>query len=100
MRKLSFFFSIISLVISVVIVSVFLIGKSKSAQDVFEKSLSSIVEVKASTGDIESFGTAVIASNYELVTNFHVISYTNQSTTYIHTTIEIRFSNSEKISSS
>lgn len=96
MRKISLFLSVISFAVSILLTSVFFIKKSKTTQDMFQESLTSIVEVKAFTGDIESFGTAVIVSNTELITNFHVVSYTNHSITYIHTNIEIRFSNQEE----
>jgi len=94
MKKLSIILSIISLITSIITLTFILINNSKSAEKIFNKSLNSVVELKATTADLESFGSAVILSNNELVTNFHVISFTSQSITYIHTTIEIRFSNS------
>lgn len=93
-HKITFVLSIISILISLALVSISLVNIKKSPTKIFENSLSSVVEVKASTGEVEAFGTAVIISDSELVTNFHVISFTSQSVVYLHNKIEIRFSNS------
>jgi len=71
-------------------------GDVEISSTIFQNSLPSVVEVKASTGDVESFGTAVVLSESELVTNFHVVSYIFQSVTNIHQDIKIRFSNSDE----
>lgn len=99
MHKISFILSVISFILSIFIFTLFLTSQTKSLTEIFEDSLSSIVEVKAYTADLESFGTAVILFDGELVTNYHIISYTNQSITYLHNNIEIRFSNSEEYQS-
>jgi len=62
----------------------------KTPDKIFEKTITSVVEVKAMTDEIESLGNAVIISDAELITNFHVISYANQGTSNIHDRIEIR----------
>lgn len=95
MRKISFIISMISFVLSLLVFTLFLTNQEKPLTRIFKESLSSVVEVRAYTADLESFGTAVILSNGKLVTNFHIISYTNQSKTYVHNNIEIRFSDSE-----
>lgn len=61
---------------------------------IYNKSLNSVVELKATTGNIESFGTAVFLSEDELITNYHVVSYISNSIYYDHDQIEIRFSDS------
>lgn len=65
-----------------------------SAKILYNKSLKSIVEVKANTRENVSFGTAIFISKNELITNYHVVSYTHESKKYIHENIFIRFSNS------
>jgi S1-C subfamily serine protease len=54
------------------------------------------VEVKSTTDEIESYGTAVVISNQgELITNFHVISCIQNSEKHIHETILMRLSTQE-----
>ncbi|MDR2822532.1 MAG: serine protease [Acholeplasmatales bacterium] len=95
MRKVTSILSIVSIIISASFLSFYLVDILTSPDRVFLKSLSSVVEIKASTDDIESFGTAVIFSDTELITNFHVVSFTSDSIVYIHDLIEIRFPNSD-----
>lgn len=85
----------INLVIMVSMVLYFFIKvkSSKTAEDIFEKNVNSIVEVKASTDDaMESFGTGVIYdSNGLLITNAHIISYTSLGETKTFDNYQIRF---------
>lgn len=96
MRKLTFILSSISLLISISILSIYVIDMKKDLTVIFQDSLLGVVEIKASTDDIESFGTAVILSDFELVTNFHVVSFTSHSEIYVHNNIKIRFSDSDE----
>lgn len=66
---------------------------NKSAKEIFNENINSIVEIKASTNNVgESYGTGVICdSNGLLITNAHVISYTSLSETKTFDTFEIRF---------
>jgi len=73
-----------------------LVDHFKSPKEIFNKNIQSIVEVKSTTDEIESFGSAVVISNQgELITNFHVVSYTQNSEKYIHKVILIRLSTQE-----
>ncbi len=63
---------------------------------IFKDNIFSIVEVKSTTDEFESFGTAVVISDQgELITNFHVVSYIQNSEKHIHETILIRLSTQE-----
>ena len=64
----------------------------------YDKSLQSVVEVKAYTKDVgESFGSAVLMkSDGTLVTNAHVVTYSKLGETKAFDEISIRFANSDK----
>jgi S1-C subfamily serine protease len=82
--------------LTVSFVTLILVDHFKSPKEIFNKNIQSIVEVKSTTNEIESFGTAVVISNQgELITNFHVISYIQNSDKHIHETILIRLSTQE-----
>lgn len=68
-------------------------NKNLSSNDIFNNSIYSIVELKASTEDYgESFGTAeFIDNNGSLVTNAHVVTYKSMNETHIFDNISIRF---------
>ena len=63
----------------------------------YDKSLQSVVEVKAYTKDVgESFGSAVLMkSDGTLVTNAHVVTYSKLGETKPFDEISIRFANSD-----
>ena len=65
---------------------------------IYDKSLQSVVEVKAHTKDVgESFGSAVLMkSDGTLVTNSHVVTYSKLGETKAFDEISIRFANSDK----
>ena len=65
---------------------------------IYDKSLQSVVEVKAYTKDVgESFGSAVLMkSDGTLVTNSHVVTYSKLGETKAFDEISIRFANSDK----
>ncbi len=70
---------------------------SPTAEDVYGKTINSIVEIKAWTDDIgESLGTAEFI-DYEgtLVTNAHVVTYKNLGITYEFQNYAIRFATDE-----
>ncbi len=66
----------------------------KTDEQIFNNSIYSIVEIKASTEDVgDSFGTAeFISSDGTLVTNAHVVIYKKMGTYYAFENISIRFS--------
>ena len=83
-------------ILTLSIVTLVLIDHFKSPKEIFNKNIQSIVELKSTTNEIESFGTAVVISNQgELITNFHVVSYIQSSENHIHETILIRLSTQE-----
>ena len=65
---------------------------------IYDKSLQSVVEVKAYTKDVgESFGSAVLMkTDGTLVTNSHVVTYSKLGETKAFDEISIRFANSDK----
>jgi S1-C subfamily serine protease len=86
-------FSIIILLLSSILVFE-IYDFLKSDQKIYKNSLKSIVEVKATTSDLESFGSAVFIFDKELITNYHIVSYIRHSDSYIHEKIYIRFADS------
>ena len=83
------------LIISIVFNIFFAIKTSgKTDEQIFNNSIHSIVEIKASTEDVgESFGTAeFISSDGTIITNAHVITYKKMGTYYAFENISIRFS--------
>lgn len=91
MRKTTLVIAIISLALSIGLSCIYILELQKAPDKIFDKTITSVVELRATSDEIESFGTAVIISNTDLITNFHVISYTNQGTSNIHSLLEIRF---------
>lgn len=75
----------------------FFINSSKSADEIFEESLLSIVEVCASSEDVgESLGTAeFINKEGLLITNAHVVTYTEFGEVVAFDKIAIRFATDE-----
>ena len=95
---------IICLSLSCILLAAFIItiGVSVShsktyVKKLYDKSLKSVVEVKAYTKDVgESFGSAVLMkSDGTLVTNAHVVTYSKLGETKIFDEISIRFANSD-----
>lgn len=95
----------INLFISCVLLILFIISliaityNSKTyIKRIYDKSLQSVVEVKAYTKDVgESFGSAVLMkSDGTLVTNSHVVTYSKLGETKVFDEISIRFANSDK----
>ena len=95
---------IISLSLSCILFVVFIIAigvtvyHSKTyVKKLYDKSLKSVVEVKAYTKDVgESFGSAVLMkSDGTLVTNAHVVTYSKLGETKAFDEISIRFANSD-----
>lgn len=91
MRKTTLMIAMISLVLSISLSCIYILELQKAPDKIFDKTVTSVVELRATSDEIESFGTAVIISDTELITNFHVISYTNQGISNIHSLLEIRF---------
>lgn len=91
MRKTTLMIAMISLALSISLSCIYILELEKTPDKIFDKTITSVVELRATTDEKESFGTAVIISNTELITNFHVISYTNQGISNIHSLLEIRF---------
>ncbi len=91
MRKATPIIAMISLLLAIGLTGVYILELQNTPDRIFDKNMNSVVELKATTDEIESFGTAVIISETELITNYHVISYTNQGVSNIHRSLEIRF---------
>lgn len=68
-------------------------NRSLCQEEIYSQSLLSVVEVKAKSGDIgESFGSAVFVSNDgTLVTNAHVVTFSEGGETKTFDKISIRF---------
>lgn len=88
---------ILGLIIFIIAEHFFYLNKNK----IFNKTIDSIVEVKASSDDVgESFGTGIIYNSEGLIiTNAHVISYTRLGETNTFDSYEIRFTTKEKYQS-
>ena len=95
---------IISLSLSCILLAAFIITIGVSVfhsktyvKKLYDKSLKSVVEVKAYTKDVgESFGSAVLMkSDGTLVTNSHVVTYSKLGETKVFDEISIRFANSD-----
>ncbi len=73
-------------------------NNTKSAEEVFQSSLNSVVEIKATTEDVgESFGTAVfVKEDGTLVTNAHVVTYKQMDEYKTFESISIRFAFEER----
>ena len=88
-----------ALLISFIIALIVITHSSKSyVKRIYDRSLQSVVEVKAYTKDVgESFGSAVLMkSDGTLVTNAHVVTYSKLGETKAFDEISIRFANSDK----
>lgn len=95
---------IISLSLSCILLVAFIISigvtvshSNTYVKKLYDKSLQSVVEVKAYTKDVgESFGSAVLMkSDGTLVTNAHVVTYSKLGETKTFDEISIRFANSD-----
>lgn len=79
------------------LVTIVILDFIKSPKQIFQRTIYSIVEVKSNTNEFESFGTAVVINNQgELITNYHVVSYTQNSEKHTHEIILIRLSTQEE----
>ena len=88
-----------ALLISFIIALIVITYNSRTyIKRIYDKSLQSVVEVKAYTKDVgESFGSAVLMkSDGTLVTNSHVVTYSKLGETKVFDGISIRFANSDK----
>ena len=88
-----------ALVIAFITATIAITYNSKTyIKRIYDKSLQSVVEVKAYTKDVgESFGSAVLMkSDGTLVTNSHVVTYSKLGETKAFDEISIRFANSDK----
>jgi len=84
---------LIGIIISLSIMSL----PKKDASDIFKKNINSIVEVKASSEEIgESYGTGIIIKKRGyLITNSHVVSYSDVGETKTFDKFEVRFTDNE-----
>ena len=89
--------SCILLVAFVIAIEVTVYHSNTYVKKLYDKSLKSVVEVKAYTKDVgESFGSAVLMkSDGTLVTNSHVVTYSKLGETKPFDEISIRFANSD-----
>ena len=76
----------------------FFINSSKSSEKIFEESIMSVVEVKAVSKEIgESLGTAeFVDAKGTLITNAHVVTYTELGEVVAFDKISIRFATDEE----
>lgn len=90
--------SCILLVVFIISIGVTVYHSKTYVKKLYNKSLQSVVEVKAYTKDVgESFGSAVLMkSDGTLVTNSHVVTYSKLGETKAFDEISIRFANSDK----
>lgn len=85
------------LLFGVVVLLTMQLTTQKNAKFIYNKSIKSIVEVKAETSEIgESYGSAVIYDDGYAITNAHVISYSNMNNNILFETITIRFAHMER----
>jgi len=69
MKKTVIILSGISAVVMIFLVTIVILDFIKSPKQIFQRSIYSIVEVKSTTNEFESFGTAVVINNQgELIT--------------------------------
>ena len=89
-----YFFVLLILLTGIIFRVLSFFMQTKTPEEIFDKSIQSVVELKASTEDIgESFGTGVFVKNDgTLVTNAHVVTYKEGGETYLFDNIQIRFS--------
>ena len=88
-----------ALLISFIIALIVITYNSKTyIKRIYDRSLKSVVEVKAYTKDVgESFGSAILMkSDGTLITNSHVVTYSKLGETKAFDEISIRFANSDK----
>ena len=73
-KLFSVIISIISLIVSIVLLVLFFTTKEKTPTDIFNDTILSVVEVRASMDETESFGSGVIINEEGyFITNAHVI---------------------------
>jgi len=93
MKKIVIFLSIINSLLILLILSLLIINYYKLPKQIFDRNIKSVAELKAYTNEYESYGTAIVINNNgELITNYHVISYTHDNINYVHEHILIRLS--------
>lgn len=97
MKKAVIILSGFSAVLMLFLVTIVVQDFIKLPKQIFQRSIYSIVEVKSTTNEFESFGTAVVINNQEeLITNYHVVSYIQNNEKYIHEVILIRLAMQEE----
>lgn len=94
-KKVRICVAVAFVVAAVLVCGIFL--RSPTATEVFEKSVQSIVELKAYSQEMgENFGTAVcIGDDGIFVTNAHVVTYTRLGTEYQYDEYFLRFAHEE-----
>lgn len=87
-----------SMITTIIFFSVFfMIDYTKKPSTIFNKTIYSIVEVKSYTNDIESYGTAVVIDREgNLITNYHVISYSINNVDYLYENVSIRLATEDE----
>lgn len=75
----------------------FLATKPKSASGIFNSCKASILEIKAETEDVGiSYGTAeLISTDGTMITNAHIVTYSNLGETFTFENISVRFVDEE-----
>ena len=93
MRKTLITSIILNLILIIGTTIFFTIEYNKKPNNIFSKNINSVVEIKSTTNDIESYGSGVVVESEKfIITNLHVISYTQIEETLIHNKILVRTS--------
>jgi serine protease Do len=91
MKKFVFLSTILNLIVIIIIIFLVYDYKQKSATNIFQRVVNSVVELKAVDGDNESFGSAIVISgDGELITNYHVVSYKKENEAVIYSHVYVR----------
>ena len=97
-KNISIYYFLLIFILLIMLIFCFLLSlflsSQKSDEEIFSKSVYSVVEVKAHSEDTgESFGSGVfVKSDGTLVTNSHVVTYRQMGEPRVFDNIEIRFS--------
>lgn len=88
---------IINIILSLTCAYTFYKKLDNEATTIFHDTVNSVVELKATEGNRESFGTAVfIGDENRLITNAHVVLYNKRNKKKAYKSLQVRFANESK----